>query len=34
MRAVQAREAGGPEVLELVEVPDPAPERGQVLVKV
>ncbi|MHB1009144.1 MAG: quinone oxidoreductase family protein [Propionibacteriaceae bacterium] len=34
MRAVQAREAGGPEVLELVEVADPTPGRGQVLVKV
>jgi NADPH2:quinone reductase len=34
MRAIQAREAGGPEVLELVELPDPTPGAGQVLVKV
>ncbi len=34
MRAIQAREAGGPEVLELVELPDPTPAAGQVLVKV
>ena len=34
MRAIQAREAGGPEVLELVELPDPVPGPGQVLVKV
>jgi NADPH2:quinone reductase len=34
MRAIQAREAGGPEVLELVELPDPTPGSGQVLVKV
>ncbi len=34
MRAIQAREAGGPEVLELVELPDPTPGPGQVLVKV
>ena len=34
MRAIQAREAGGPEVLEFVELPDPTPGPGQVLVKV
>jgi NADPH2:quinone reductase len=34
MRAIQAREAGGPEVLELVELADPTPGPGQVLVKV
>lgn len=34
MRAIQAREAGGPDVLELVELPDPAPGPGQVLVEV
>jgi NADPH2:quinone reductase len=33
MRAIQAREAGGPDVLELVELPDPAPGPGQVLVQ-
>jgi NADPH2:quinone reductase len=34
MRAIQARSPGGPEVLELVEVPDPAPDPGQVVVDV
>ncbi|ACQ80624.1 Alcohol dehydrogenase zinc-binding domain protein [Beutenbergia cavernae DSM 12333] len=34
MRAIQAREAGGPEVLELVDLPDPAPGHGEVLVRV
>lgn len=34
MRAIQAREAGGPDVLELVDVPDPTAGPGQVLVKV
>jgi len=34
MRAIQAREAGGPDVLELVDLPDPAPGPGQALVKV
>lgn len=34
MRAVQVSEFGGPEVLELVELPDPEPADGQVVVSV
>src|SRR5690242_11532073 len=34
MRAVQIREFGGPEVLELVDLPDPEPGEGEVLVDV
>lgn len=34
MRAVQIREFGGPEVLEVVELPDPEPGEGEVLVDV
>ena len=34
MRAVQIREFGGPEVLDLVEIPDPEPAAGEVLVEV
>ena len=34
MRAVQAREAGGPEVLQYVELPDPEPGPGRLLVRV
>ncbi|MBL0886802.1 quinone oxidoreductase family protein [Myceligenerans indicum] len=34
MRAVRAREAGGPEVLSYDEVPDPDPGAGQLLVRV
>jgi NADPH2:quinone reductase len=34
MRAIQMREFGGPEVLELVELPPPAPGPGQVLIEV
>ena len=34
MRAVQQREFGGPEVLELVEIPVPEPGPGQVLIEV
>ena len=34
MKAIQVRQTGGPEQLELVEVPRPAPGRGQALVKV
>lgn len=33
MRAIQAQRAGGPEVLELVELPDPTPGPGEVLVR-
>ena len=34
MRAIQIRKTGGPEVLELVELPVPIPGAGQVLVKI
>ncbi|MGH2923946.1 MAG: quinone oxidoreductase family protein [Solirubrobacterales bacterium] len=34
MKAIQIREFGGPEVLELAEVPDPEPADGQVIVDV
>ncbi|WP_395494608.1 hypothetical protein [Acetobacter sp. KSO5] len=34
MHAIVMREPGGPEVLELVERPDPAPDPGEVLVDV
>src|SRR6266498_2516053 len=34
MRAIVIREAGGPEVLNLEEVPDPKPAEGQLLVRV
>lgn len=34
MRAVQIKEFGGPEVLEVVELPDPEPAEGEVLVEV
>ena len=34
MRAVVCRTPGGPEVLEVVEVPDPEPLPGEVLVSV
>lgn len=34
MRAVQISEFGGPEVLELVELPDPVPAAGEVLVEI
>jgi NADPH2:quinone reductase len=34
MRAVQMREFGGPEVLELVELPIPEPAEGEVLIRV
>jgi NADPH2:quinone reductase len=33
MRAIQAREAGGPDVLELVELPDPVPGPGEVVAR-
>ncbi len=34
MKAVRVHEAGGPEVLQLEEVPTPAPQRGEVLIRV
>jgi NADPH2:quinone reductase len=34
MRAIQIAKTGGPEVLELVELPRPEPAAGQVLVKI
>lgn len=34
MRAIQVTTAGSPDVLELVELPDPVPGRGEVLVRV
>ena len=34
MRAVQISEFGGPEVLEVVEIPDPVPAAGEALVHV
>src|SRR3954468_25096720 len=34
MRAVQIEEFGGPEVLEVVDIPKPEPEDGQVLIEV
>lgn len=34
MRAIQQREFGGPEVLELVELPTPTPAEGEVLIEV
>jgi NADPH2:quinone reductase len=34
MRAIQQREFGGPEVLQLVEIPDPEPSADQVLIEV
>jgi NADPH2:quinone reductase len=34
MRAIQITEFGGPEVLELVELPEPHPTHGQVLIRV
>src|SRR2546426_4532009 len=34
MKAIVVHEFGGPEVLKLEDLPDPAPDRGQVLVRV
>lgn len=34
MKAIQVHRAGGPEVLELADLPKPSPGRGQVLIKV
>jgi NADPH2:quinone reductase len=34
MKAIRVNEFGGPEVLKIQEVPDPKPDRGQVLVRV
>ncbi len=33
MRAIQIRQTGGPEVLELIHLPDPQPSAGEVRVK-
>ena len=34
MRAIQIRKTGGPEVLQLVDLPKPEPKAGEVLVKI
>jgi NADPH2:quinone reductase len=34
MRAIQVKKTGGPEVLELVDIPVPEPKPGEVLVRV
>ncbi len=34
MKAIQVRATGGPEVLELRELPDPVPGRGEALIRV
>ena len=34
MRAIQVKEFGGPEVMDLVELPDPVPADGEALVEV
>jgi len=34
MRAIQVSKTGGPEVLELVEIPRPVPKSGEVLVRI
>ena len=34
MRAIRAKEFGGPEVLRLEEVPDPQPQKGEVVVRI
>ena len=34
MRAVQIDEFGGPEVLQVVDLPKPEPQEGQVLIEV
>ena len=34
MRAIQIKTTGGPDVMELVEIPTPKPGAGQVLVKI
>src|SRR4051812_9317291 len=34
MRAIQMREFGGPEVLELVDIPTPEPADGEILIEV
>ena len=34
MRAIMVRQRGGPEVMQLQEVPDPQPKYGEVVVRV
>jgi NADPH2:quinone reductase len=34
MKAIQMTETGGPEVLQLIEIPDPTPATGEILIKV
>ena len=34
MKAIRVHDFGGPEVLKIQQMPDPKPERGQVLVRI
>src|SRR6266478_8557033 len=34
MKAIRVHDFGGPEVLKILQMPDPKPERGQVLVRI